>query len=374
MTAVTGDRGPVRWGLATRLLIAIVIVLLTAAVTAWLVAASVGPGLFHDHMVAAGLSDTDSAVLHAERAFRDASTVALSLALGAAAVASVLVSVFLTRRIARSLSAVSSAATRLGAGRYDSRVPSTGLGTEFDELAESFNTMARRLQEADRLRGRLLADVAHEVRTPIATLNGYLEAIEDGVEPMSPATIAILRDQASRLTRLAQDLAEVTHAEAGDLTLDIKDVDASELLQAAASAARESASSSGVELRVETAACAVLVSVDRTRLAQVLDNLVANAIRHTPAGGEVVLAAAPAGADQIRITVADTGEGIAAEHVPYVFERFYRADTARDRSHGGSGIGLAISKALVEAHGGTMSASSKGLGHGATFTVVLPMT
>src|SRR5699024_570611 len=159
-----------------------------------------------DHMVAAGLGDTDGAVLHAERAFRDASTVALSLALGAAAVASVLVSVFLTRRIARSLSAVSSAATRLGAGRYDARVPSTGLGTEFDELAESFNTMAGRLQDADRLRGRLLADVAHEVRTPIATLNGYLEAIEDGVEPMSSATIAILRDQASRLTRLAQDL------------------------------------------------------------------------------------------------------------------------------------------------------------------------
>lgn len=374
MTAVTGDRDPVRWGLATRLLIAIVIVLLTAAVTAWLVAASVGPGLFHDHMVAAGLSDTDSAVLHAERAFRDASTVALSLALGAAALASVLVSVFLTRRIARSLSAVSSAATRLGAGRYDSRVPSTGLGTEFDELAESFNTMARRLQEADGLRGRLLADVAHEVRTPIATLNGYLEAIEDGVEPMSPATIAILRDQASRLTRLAQDLAEVTHAEAGDLTLDITDVDASELLQAAASAARESASSSGVELRVETAARTVLVAVDRTRLAQVLDNLVANAIRHTPAGGEVVLAAAPAGADRVRITVADTGEGIAAEHVPYVFERFYRVDTARDRTHGGSGIGLAISKALIEAHGGTISASSTGLGHGATFTVVLPAT
>ncbi|MBX9243595.1 HAMP domain-containing histidine kinase [Actinotalea ferrariae] len=374
MTTATGAPGTVRWGLATRLFAAIVIVLLTAAITAWLVAASVGPGLFHEHMVAAGLGDTDSAVLHAERAFRDASTVALSLALGAAAVASVLVSVFLTRRIARSLSAVSSAATRLGAGRYDSRVPSTGLGTEFEELAESFNAMAARLQEADRLRGRLLADVAHEVRTPVATLSGYLEAVEDGVEPLNSATIAILRDQANRLTRLAQDLAEVTHAEAGDLTLDIEDVAAGELLQAAASAARERASTSGVELRVATGAPTVRVSVDRTRLAQVLDNLVANAIRHTPAGGEVFLAAAPAGSCFVRVTVTDTGEGIAAEHLPHIFERFYRADTARDRAHGGSGIGLAISKALVEAHGGTIAAGSRGLGHGATFTVVLPAT
>jgi len=361
-----------RWGLAGRLLIALVIVLATAALTAWLVASAVGPSLFHEHMVRAGLEDHDDAVLHAERAFRDASAVSLALALGAATVASAAVSLVLARRIGRSLAAVATAAARLGAGRYESRVPAAGLGAEFDDLAESFNAMAARLQEAERLRARLLADVAHEVRTPVATIAGYLEAVEDGLQPMDEPTMAVLRDQASRLTRLARDLAAVTHAEAGDLALTLEPLTPDELLVATAGTWRERVTAAGVDLRVQVDPELGHVRVDRQRMGQVLDNLVANALRHTPAGGTITLRAT-GDHQRVALHVADTGAGIAAEHLPHLFERFYRADTARDRAHGGSGIGLAICKALTEAHGGTITATSDGPGAGASFTVTLPV-
>lgn len=357
-------------GLGARLLTALVVVLVAGGATAWLVAAAVGPGLFHTHMVSAGLGDHDAAVLHAERAFREASTVALAVALGAAAVASVAVSLVLTRRIGRSLAAVSAATARLAAGRYDERVPASALGAEFDELAASVNALAARLQEAERLRARLLADVAHELRTPVATLTGYLEAVEDGVRPLDASTIAVLRDQAVRLTRLAQDLADVTHAEGGDLVLDRAPVAPVDLLRAAG-AAHEPVPG-GPALVVDAAPGLPRVRVDRTRIAQVLDNLVANAVRHTPPEGTVTLTATRTGTG-VQLSVTDTGEGIAAEDLPHVFERFYRAGTARDRTHGGAGIGLAISRALTEAHGGTLTATSAGPGAGATFTVTLPV-
>lgn len=363
-------RAVARWGLAGRLLVALVIVLATAALTAWLVASAVGPGLFHEHMVRAGLEDQEEAVMHAEQGFRDASAVSLALALGAAAIASAAVSLVLARRIGRSLAAVSAAAARLGAGRYESRVPAAGLGAEFDDLADSFNAMAARLQESERLRARLLADVAHEVRTPVATIAGYLEAVEDGVQPMDEPTMTVLRDQAARLTRLAHDLAAVTHAEAGDLVLTLEPVTPHELLAATAGTWRERATAVGVHLVLQVDPDLEHVLVDRQRMGQVLDNLVANALHHTPDGGTVTLSAT-GGPEQVALCVSDTGEGIAPEHLPHLFERFYRADTARDRTHGGSGIGLAICKALTQAHGGTITATSDGPGAGARFVVTL---
>lgn len=373
MTTTTWG-GPSRWGLAGRLLAGIVLVMVVGAITAWAVAWLVGPAVFHEHMLQAGLSDHDEAVLHAEQAFRSASTLALAFALAGAGVASLAVSVVLTRRIGRSLAALSSAASSLGAGRYDSRVSPPGMGREFDDLAASFNRMATRLQDGERLRGRLLADVAHEVRTPVATITAYLEALEDGLQALDPATVALLRDQATRLTRLSEDLAAVTRAESGDLALDLRPTDPGELVAAALSAARERAIARGVELSQDVAGGLPAVVVDRLRLAQVLDNLVANALRHTPAGGTVTLSAYQGPAAGVRISVTDTGEGIAAEHLPHVFERFYRADTARDRARGGSGIGLAICQALVHAHGGTITAASAGPGAGSTFTLTLPAT
>lgn len=355
-----------------RLLVSIVLVLVAAAATAWLVATLVGPALFHEHLVQANIADHELADLHIEEAFQSASTIALGLAMVVAGVTALTVSVVLTRRVGRSVSQMSRAAAQVGSGRFDARVPLPGIGVEFDQLAGSLNTMAAHLEADERLRERLLTDVAHELRTPAATLTAYVEALEDGVRVLDTETITVLNDQAQRLTRLASDLAAVTRAESGELDLHLADVPAVELVEAAALIARERAETAGVTLTTQNGADDGLVRVDRVRMAQVLDNLVVNAIRHTPAGGRIILATGRPDATTIELTVTDTGEGIAAEHLPHLFERFYRVDSARDRRHGGSGVGLAICRALVQAHGGTIDAASDGPGRGSRFTVRLP--
>ncbi|WP_454860038.1 sensor histidine kinase [Promicromonospora soli] len=369
MTAARGRFG--RPGIAGRLLVAMALVIVTGGLTAWLVVAAIGPGVFRRHMVAAGMDGHTTAVLHAEEAFRSASATSLGLALGAAALASLAASLVLTRRIGRSLGALSAAAAGVAGGRFDARVPPPGIGAEFDELAVAFNDMAARLDESHTLRRRLLADVAHELRTPVATITAYLEGVEDGVASLTPDTIAVLRAQGSRLSRLADDLAAVTRAESRDLALHLEPTAPAELLTVAAGSAEGRFAARGVRLVVDADDGLPDVVVDRDRIGQVLGNLLDNALLHTPAGGTVRVGAARADRGGLRLTVTDTGDGIDAAHLPHVFERFYRVDTARDRRQGGSGIGLAIAKALVEAHGGTISAHSDGAGRGATFAVVL---
>jgi signal transduction histidine kinase len=358
--------------LAARLLVAIALVVAADGLTAWLVAGAIGPAMFHRHMLEAGPNQDPVAVLHAEEAFRSAGALSLTVALAAAVLASLAVSLFLTRRIGRSLASLSDAAARVAGGTFDAHVPNPRFGTEFDELADAFNAMATRLQDSEALRRRLLADVAHELRTPVATLAAYLEGIEDGVETMTPQTIAVLRAQASRLTLLARDLAAVTQAESRDLVLNRARVPPQELLTAAALAVGDRFADRGVRLNADIDQGLPVLDVDRDRMAQVLGNLLDNALRHTPPGGTVTLTARADGVDRVRVVVEDDGEGIEPEHLPHLFERFYRADTARDRDHGGSGIGLAITKALVEAHGGTIVAKSRGRGHGSQFEILLP--
>lgn len=368
----TDAGGPGRGGgLGRRLLVALALVLATAGVTAWLVAGAVGPAIFHEHLGVGGTRTAEDALAHAEVAFRTASGLALGIALAVAVLVALAVSLVLTRRIGASLAALTTAARQVAGGRFAARVPTPDMGREFDELVRAFNQMAARLEESENLRHRLLADVAHEVRTPVATLNAHLEGLEDGVVEPGPETFAVLRAQSARLTRLAEDLAAVTRAESGELTLTLDETEPGELLRLAHLAARDRADAAGVELVLDADPDLPAVEADPERMAQVLGNLVDNALRHTPAGGRVTLAGRRDG-DRVRLTVSDTGEGIAVEHLPHVFERFYRADTARDRASGGSGVGLAITRALVEAHGGTVSARSAGPGAGATFTVALP--
>jgi len=364
-----------RSGLASRLLAAIALVVVTAGLTAWLVAGAIGPATFHNHMLQAGASHDPVAVLHAEEAFRSASALSLTVALAAAVLAALAVSLFLTRRIGRSLAALSSAAARVAGGRFDAHVTHPHLGVEFDELADAFNAMSARLHDSEALRQRLLADVAHELRTPVATLTAYLEGLEDGVETLTPATVGVLRAQASRLTLLARDLAAVTQAESGELVLQHVLVTPQEIVAAATLSAADRFAARGVALTTRVDPALPPLDVDRDRLGQVLGNLLDNALRHTPPGGVVAVSAAPAARPgAVRIVVEDTGEGIEPQHLPHLFERFYRVDTARDRTHGGSGIGLAITKALVEAHGGTITATSAGAGHGARFEILLPVS
>jgi signal transduction histidine kinase len=359
-----------RAGIAARLMAAMALVVVSAALAAWLVAGAVGPALFHKHMAEAeGAPGT--AVEHAESAFASASALTMTVALAASVLTAMVASVVLARRIGASLESMSSAAGEVASGRFDVQLARPRVGAEFDDLADAFNTMAARLEQDEALRRRLMADVAHELRTPVATITAYLDALEDGVTQLTPDTIDVLRAQAARLTRLATDLAAVTQAENGALMLDLRAESPAELIEAAAAAARVPADEAGIELVVRAQGELAHVQVDRDRLAQVLGNLVDNAIRHTPRGGRITLSATPVGS-VIRFTVADTGEGIAPEHLPHIFERFYRVDLARDRGHGGSGIGLAIVQALVRAHNGTVIAHSSGLGNGAAFDVDLP--
>ncbi|PFG45007.1 signal transduction histidine kinase [Georgenia soli] len=361
-----------RWGLAARLLAAIVVVVLAGSATAWAVASAIGPAVFHLHIEQSGTSDP-GVVRHSEEAFATASAYSLGLALAAALATSVLVSIFLTRRIAHSLDPVRQAAAKVAGGDYSARVPEVGMGTEFDDLARSFNTMAEDLGRIEQTRTRILGDLAHEMRTPVATLDGYLEGIQDGVVPVDEETLAMLRDQVSRLARLAQDISLVTTAEEGRLTMHRQQVRVGALLDAAQAQAAARYAVRGIDLDVtaSTLVRETVVSADVDRMGQVLTNLLDNALRHTAAGGLVGIHASREGGT-VRIEVTDDGEGIAAEHLPHLFERFYRADTARDRAHGGSGIGLAVTRSIVRSHGGEVTATSAGKGQGAAFTVELP--
>lgn len=361
-----------RWGLGARLLAAIAVVVLVGSLTAWAVATAIGPAVFHVHILEAG-SDDPAVNRHAEEAFGTASALSLGLALVAATVASIAVSVFLTRRIRRSLTEVRHAAGQVAVGDYSARVPLVGMGAEFDELAGAFNTMAADLARIEATRTRMLGELAHEMRTPVATLEAYLEAIQDGVAVADDPTVEMLRAQVARLARLSEDITLVTTAEEGRLAMRRGEVPAGQILDDAAAQFAGRAASREVEfvVDVEPAAATAVLDADTDRLGQVLTNLLDNALQHTAAGGQVRLGAVRAG-DRIRITVLDDGDGIPPEHLTRIFDRFYRVDTARDRAHGGSGVGLSIVRSITEAHGGTVSARSDGPGLGAALTVELP--
>ncbi|MGM0386062.1 MAG: HAMP domain-containing sensor histidine kinase [Actinomycetota bacterium] len=365
---------PQSWGLASRLLAATTAVILVAAATAWVVTAAIGPGIFHDHLLRFGTTDPE-ALLHAKEAFRYASAISLAVALVAAVATSAVVSGYLTRRVGRSLAAATQAARRVAVGDHTARVPAVGMGCDFEELAEAFNAMAADLGAIEASRTRMLGDLAHEMRTPVATLDAHLEAIQDGVRHPDPDTLTLLRTQVGRLARLAEDIALVTTTEEGRLTMRRVPVRVARIVADARNPATARYATAGVHLNLHVtgeAADAVVIA-DGDRIGQVLTNLLDNALRHTPRGGTVTLTTTVRGADVV-FDIADTGTGIDPEHLPHLFERFYRVDAARDRAHGGSGVGLAIVRAIVTAHQGTVTATSPGVGRGARFTVTLPLS
>jgi signal transduction histidine kinase len=214
--------------------------------------------------------------------------------------------------------------------------------------------------------------VAHELRNPLATVESYVEALSDGVLAANDENWGAIRAETTRLNRLVNDLQEVSRAEAHELDLHPVPTMLSALVDDAVKAADPAYTAKGVTLDTELSPRSPTVHVDRERLAEVLSNLLANALRHTPSGGKVRVSA-HARDRSAEIAISDTGEGIAPEHLDRIFERFYRVDPARSRASGGTGIGLAIVRAIVEAHGGTVTASSDGVGHGATFTIQLPI-
>jgi two-component system, OmpR family, sensor histidine kinase BaeS len=363
-----GRRGP---GIGVRLLLAQTMVLGAGAATTWMVAAIVGPPLFREHLHHAGMNTSPNELFHAEQAYRYATALSVAVAVAVSALTALVVTWYFTRRLQHSLAEVSSAASAVASGRYDIRVSPPRLGQDFEALALAFNQMAARLGSVETTRRRLFGDLAHEIRTPVSVLEAYMEAVEDGVKTLDAETVAMLRDQSRRLVRFSDDVAALAQAEEGQ-TLTPEWNAPADLISTALAAVTDRYQDKEVGLTSHVAADLPWVWADPQRLGQVLGNLLDNAVRHTPPHGSVDVAAT-ADRDVLTITVTDTGEGISAEHLPHLFERFYRVDAARDRAHGGAGIGLAIAKALIEAHRGHIRASSQGPGLGTTFTVTVPL-
>jgi two-component system, OmpR family, sensor histidine kinase BaeS len=267
----------------------------------------------------------------------------------------------LARRLTRPLVELTDAAGRLGGGDFDHRVPSGGTG-EIGVLAHAFNTMAESLQTNERVRRQMVSDIAHELRNPLVTLNGTLEAIEDGVYEPNPDVINSMAEETAHLSRLVRDLQDLANADAGGLSIRLDDGDLADVATAVVDAYQPVAMTKQIELTAQVEP--VPARFDAARIRQVLDNLVSNALRHTAAGGAVTVTVNAA-----ELSVRDTGEGIAADDVPHVFDRFWRADPSRTRATGGSGLGLAIAKELVDAHDAELSVQSEA-GKGTTFTIV----
>ena len=288
--------------------------------------------------------------------------------IGVALLGTALVWMFARRTLAP-VQRLGATARQLGRGDLSQRAEVTGP-TEIRHLARSFNSMAAELEEAERRRRSLTADIAHELRTPTSNIQGYMEAIKDGVFQPTPETVDTIHEQSLLLSRLVDDLRLLAQVDGGDLQLQRTQTRLEDLVQSCVDALRPRVEAKGVSLGVEMAGTLTELDLDPTRIAQAVGNLLDNAVTHTPEGGSVTVSA-HALADAVEVQVADTGSGIAPDDLQRVFDRFYRADPSRSRSTGGTGLGLTIARRLVEAHGGSIEAESV-VGQGSRFVIRLP--
>ncbi|MCS7259853.1 MAG: ATP-binding protein [Anaerolineae bacterium] len=294
-----------------------------------------------------------------------ASFMATSIAMAIALV----LGVFLARRLSQPLRELTTATRAMARGELEQRVP-VRSHDELGELAAAFNQMSADLARAHQMRRQMTADIAHELRTPLTVMVGYLEALRDGVLKPTPERFEAMYQEARHLERLVEDLRTLSLADAGELSLNREKVSPRLVLEQAATIYRHQAEQRGISLEVALGDSLPDIYVDPDRIAQVLGNLISNAIRYTPSGGCITMSAA-CEADKVVLRVQDTGSGIAPEDLPYVFDRFYRGNRAPQSSGGESGLGLAIARSIVEAHGGSIAVTSAP-DHGSTFTVTLP--
>jgi signal transduction histidine kinase len=376
-------------GLGSRLFAAMALVVCAGAGTLLTVALLIAPPVFGTHLRRSGTLDLTPAVQdHVDRAFTQATLVSLTAATTVAVLAAGIVTWLVARRLAAPVAGLAAATSRLADGDYGTDLADPRLGPEFTALTTAVNQLGHKLAGSEQTRRRLLADLGHELRTPIASLEATVEAITDGVLPVDDETLNTLAEQASRLRRLAVDLESVSRAEERQLALHPRPARLAGLARRALTALRPRYQAEGVDLRLHATDPGPTVTVDPDRIVEALMNLLDNALRHTPAGGTVTVTVdQPAG--QARVSVDDTGDGFPPEQADLLFERFYRTDPARgpaDPARGpadpapagrvtrrnGSGIGLTITRAIVQAHHGTVTAHSAGPGRGAVFTVTLP--
>ena len=301
-------------------------------------------------------------------AFDSAFRRALAISLAVAGVGAMAVTGFATWRILSPLQAVSRSTRKLAEGAYDQRIDPPAE-PELAALANDVNALAATLQTTEQRRVRLISEVAHELRTPLSTIEGYLEGLLDGVFQPSEEIYAASGREVRRLKRLANDLSELSRAEEGTQPLALETVDLVALANEVSGNLETQAQAKDIDLTVRAASQSIAVYVDRDRITQVLTNIVGNALTYTDPGGRVTVTVHTQGQSAI-VEVADTGRGLTPEQLSVVFERFYRADHT---GPGGSGIGLTIAQAITRRHGGDINATSSGPGKGSTFTLTLPL-
>ena len=356
--------------LAVRMMAGQVVVIAFGAITLAITAALIAPRLFTYHFEQTGEANT-VVQYHAQEAFESSFALALAFGVVASIIGAGLLSWLLTKRISQPIEQLSLAARAVADGNYDVAVPHDSFGRELSALSVAFDDMAAQLAQTDAARRQLLADLAHELRTPLATLEAHIDGMEDGIVPNSADSYAVMRQQVVRLLRLTTDLKVLTAVEAHALELQMLEVHADAIVRNACDAAARRYQAKGVELRCLPPDEDLLVIADPDRLQQVMSNLLDNALRHTPSGGWVEVSCEQ-NAASITVSVSDNGDGIAADQLEAVFDRFHRADLSRHNDGEGSGLGLTIARAIVVDHGGTLVARSPGLGCGATFRATMP--
>jgi signal transduction histidine kinase len=366
----------IRQRLGWRLFLSYLVVILVGVSVLASAAEFVAPRAFERHLAAMAARMGDDPALAADLFdnFGAAVTEAMVLAALASFGIAIVLSFFVSRRVVSPVREMMIASRRIADGHYDERVavPGSASQDELAQLALSFNQMAGQLEQTEAMRLELIGNVAHELRTPLSSIKGYMEGLIDGVLPPEAATFQRVYREADRLQRLVTDLQELSRVEAGAFELNLQATPVLTLVEAVTARLGRQFEEKGVVLETDVPDGLPPVRADEDRIGQVLLNLVGNALQYTPAGGRVCLRARHQG-DVVHLAVEDTGIGIPTKHLPHVFERFYRVDKSRSRAGGGSGIGLTIAKHLVEAHGGHIQAASDGPGQGSSFSFTLPI-
>lgn len=362
-----------RKSLGLKILLSYMIIILVGSIVLVGTAQFQAPAALDRHIarMQAVLGDDPSLVADLQENFNTAISEILNIAIVVSFFAAVAVSIYTARRIIGPIQVMRAASHHIAEGDYRERIP-VSSSDELGELARDFNRMAQELEQIEQRRMELIGDVAHELRTPLSNIRSTMEGLIDEVLPPEPATFLSVQREVSSLQRLIHDLEELSRAEAGQISLDPQPIAINELIKAAADRLNIQFDDKGVSLHLDIRDDLPHIQADHSRITQVLLNLLGNSLQYTPSGGHVTVRVWHVG-DEMVVEVNDNGTGIPEDHLPHIFERFYRVDKSRSRAGGGSGVGLTIAKHLVEAHGGRIWAKSPGPEQGSTFTFTLPL-